>query len=100
MADTTPSHQGSAGSGRSWRSRHEELVLDAELRRLVRELYTIGPMPRSMLARSCHAYRWREGSFDEAVQEGIRRGVLARLPFDFIDFERDQGGNPWNNCSS
>jgi len=73
----------------SWNaSRHSELVLGAEVRRLVRELDPLGPMPRAMLSRKCRASHWREGSFEAAVQEGLRSGALRRLPFGFIDVRR------------
>jgi hypothetical protein len=74
---------------RSWRAdRHYRIVLCAEVRRLVRELEVMGPLPREMLARQCHASHWRQGSFEAAVRAGIRHGTLRRMPFDFIDVVR------------
>jgi hypothetical protein len=68
--------------------RHHRLVLSAEIRRIASELYSAGPMPRALLSRKCQPGRWSEGSFEAAVQEGVRQGKLRRLPFDFIDVER------------
>lgn len=57
----------------------------AEARRLERQLRTIGPMPREMLARRVGAERWREGSFEEAVRAGIQAGRLRKLPLHWLE---------------
>jgi hypothetical protein len=59
-------------------------ALAVEIRRLERSLRIFGPMPRDRLAREARADRWREGTFEEAVQEGVRAGRLQRLPFGWI----------------
>ena len=69
-------------------SRHDDAVLSAEVRRLVRVLRSYGPLQRASLARISNAERWREGSFDRAVTEAIREGQVRELPFDFIAPDR------------
>lgn len=64
--------------------RHHQAVVSAEARRLAREVRAYGPLERSALSRRCHAERWREGAFEEAVRVGLRRGELRQLPFGFI----------------
>jgi hypothetical protein len=41
-------------------------------------------MPKDMLARATGAERWREGTFQEAVREGIRQGHLRELPLGWL----------------
>lgn len=67
--------------------RHHACVT-AETRKLERSLRAIGPMPRSMLARVTHADTWREGSFEEAVREGLRDGRLTELPLGWLKVAR------------
>lgn len=64
---------------------HRQRVVAAEIRRLERHLMTIGPMPRQRLAEACGSDRWREGTFEEALREGIRQGVLRPLPLGWIE---------------
>ncbi len=64
---------------------HRARVIAAEVRRLERRLRAIGPMHRDTLAESCGTQRWREGTFEEAIQEGVRLGVLRRLPLGWIE---------------
>jgi hypothetical protein len=74
-------------SAQAWRlrhKRHDEAIHSAEVRRLVRLLRALGPLPRASLARISHARRWRKGCFDVAVSKGIRQGKLRQLPFDFL----------------
>lgn len=41
-------------------------------------------MSQHRLAQTCGAARWREGTFEEAVLQGLRAGQLRRLPFGWI----------------
>ena len=68
-------------------TRHGAMVA-AEARRLERELRAIGPMPRATLARRTGAGRWREGTFEEAVREGLRTGRLEELPLSWLEARR------------
>lgn len=67
-----------------YQTRHRACVA-AAARRLERQLRTIGPMPRAMLARRADAQHWREGSFEEAVDEGLRAGRLRKLPLQWLE---------------
>jgi hypothetical protein len=64
---------------------HRARVIGAETRRLERRLREYGPMPRERLAQACGAERWREGTFEEAVIEGLRTGRLRELPLGWIE---------------
>ncbi len=81
------SHQGADERARSARGpdTHRATVIAAEVRRLERRLLAIGPMPREKLAESCGAERWREGTFEEAIREGVRLGTLRQLPLGWIE---------------
>jgi hypothetical protein len=80
-------HQGADERPRSDRGPdpHRATVIAAEVRRLERRLLAIGPMPRAKLAESCGAERWREGTFEEAIREGVRLGTLRQLPLGWIE---------------
>lgn len=66
------------------RRRRADAILDAEARRLARELRLVGPLPRAALGRLCGTGRWREGGLDAAVKRGVELGTLRVLPFDFL----------------
>lgn len=68
---------------------HRSTVVAAEVRRLQRRLAAIGPMHKRRLARDCGAEHWREGTLEEAISEGERRGVLRRLPLGWIEATSD-----------
>lgn len=63
--------------------RHRRLIA-AESKRLQRELRALGPMPTERLAELCHADHWQEGTLEEAIAEGVRRGELRRLPLGWV----------------
>ncbi len=64
--------------------RRHDATIQAEIRKLERNLRELGPMPSDRLAALAHADRWREGTFQEAVAVGVREGRLARLPFRWL----------------
>lgn len=64
--------------------RRHVAAVEAEMRKLERNLRDFGPMPCDRLATLARAERWREGTFEEAVALGVREGRLARLPFDWV----------------
>ena len=72
--------------------RHDEAVLAAEVRRLVTELHTSGPLATTTLVRRCHTNHWREGTLDAAIREGTRQRRLPQLPFGYVDVPRDEPG--------
>jgi hypothetical protein len=65
------------------RRRHDAAVA-AEIGKLERSLRELGPMPRERLADLAHADQWREGTFEEAVSEGVRQGRLEWMPFHWL----------------
>ena len=65
------------------RRRHAAAVA-AETRKLERNLREFGPMPKDRLADMAHADQWREGTFEEAVSEGVRQGRLEWMPFHWL----------------
>ncbi len=60
-------------------------AVSAEMRRLERQLLAVGPMPRAALAQGSTARRWRAGTFEEAVREGIRLGGISPLPLGWLE---------------
>lgn len=67
---------------------HRHAVVMSETRRLERALRVFGPMRRDALADTVRADRWRDGTFQEAVREGLRRGTLTRLPLGWLKATR------------
>jgi hypothetical protein len=65
-------------------TRHSAAVVAAETRRLQRRLRMYGPMPRGRLAEISGSRDWREGTFEQAVKEGIRSGKLEQLPLGWL----------------
>ena len=53
-----------------------------------RALRVFGPMRREALAEAVRAQNWRDGTFQEAVREGLRRGTLSRLPLGWLKATR------------
>lgn len=91
-------HSSASGTDPTGRSRgrsedvdHRARVICAEMRRLQRRLLTYGPMPRQRLAESCGADHWREGTFEEALHEGVRTGALRELPLGWIEAQLGDG---------
>lgn len=65
-------------------TRHE-IVVTAEIRRLVRTLSDLGPMPREKLATVSGVAHWSDGTLDEALNAGERAGLLRRLPLGWVE---------------
>ncbi len=63
---------------------HGEAVLDAEVRLLADELAKFGMLRADDLAHRVHADQWSQDTFDAAIRAGVERGVLVRLPDNFI----------------
>lgn len=76
---------GSAGDSFA-RGPHEQAVLDAEVRRLVRALGPYRVLPREALEREAKASSWHEADFDRALQAAVDEGKIAELPFGFYGF--------------
>lgn len=63
--------------------RHDEAVIQAEVRRLARALRPYGVLHREALECAAGAWRWQEGGFDRALGAAVQSGVIEPLPADF-----------------
>jgi hypothetical protein len=68
-------------------SRHAAIV-QAEMRRVERELRANVPMPRAALARRCREAASRDGTLEEVIREGIRQRRLKQLPLGWLASRR------------
>jgi hypothetical protein len=59
------------------------ILLEVEVRELVRAIGPYGVLSHGALARACGARRWRSGHFDRALSAAVATGRLRRLPFDY-----------------
>lgn len=71
-----PSYQGRI-------ARHEQAVIQAEMRRLARALAPYRILHRDALRRVAGAERWSEGGFDSALHEAVKSGSIEPLPGSF-----------------
>ena len=63
--------------------RHDEAIIDGEVRRLARALRPYGVLHRDALEQAADARRWHEGGFDSALDAAVRAGAVHRLPAGF-----------------
>jgi hypothetical protein len=68
------------------RGRHEDAVLHAEARHIVRALAPFRVLHRDALEHVAGAERWQECSFERALAEAVRSGTIERLGEDFYRF--------------
>lgn len=84
-----PEHPGGAGpAGQKAHaarhsSRHDEAIIQAEVRRLCRALAPYGTLTRKQLGAIAQADQWHQGSFDSALEIAVRTGAIRALPFNF-----------------
>jgi hypothetical protein len=72
------------GRGRSHtRGRHEDAVVQAEIRLLVRTLSPFGVLQRDALRREARAEGWHEGDFARVLHAATQSGRIDALPFGF-----------------
>jgi hypothetical protein len=64
-------------------SRHEQAVIQAEMRRLSRALAPYRVLHRDALEEVAQARQWHEGGFDAALREAVRSGLVEPLPGKF-----------------
>jgi hypothetical protein len=74
------------------KSRHDQAVLSAEVRRLIGVQRAAGPCPHASATQISDAERWHEGSFDRAVTESTRGEKVRELPQDFLAESRPGAG--------
>ena len=63
--------------------RHDEAVIQAEVRRLARALQPYGVLHRDALEEAADGRHWYERDFDSALGAAVRSGVIERLPAGF-----------------
>jgi hypothetical protein len=63
--------------------RHEDAVIQAEVRRLARALAPYRVLQKDTLRRAAGADAWHEGGFDRALAAAVETGKIKRLPADF-----------------
>jgi len=61
------------------RRRHEEAVMQSEVRRLARALAPYGVLHHDALQRFVGAQHWHAGGFDDALSAAVRAGAIKRL---------------------
>ena len=71
--------------------RHEEAVIQAEVKRLVHTISPYGILRRDFLARSSGAEHW-PGGFERALQAAVEQGRLEARPFGFYRRVRPDRG--------
>lgn len=70
--------------------RHDEAVIQAEVRRLACSLRPYRILSRGALQKAAGANHWSNNGFDQALSEAVRRGMIEELPFGFYrDTEDD-----------
>jgi hypothetical protein len=74
---------GVSASRQRSRRRHEDAVIQAEVRRLARALAPYGVLRRDALRRTAGADSWQEGGFDRALSAAVEAGRITRLPAEF-----------------
>ena len=82
--NTQTQHSDSPLRSKRRRNRHDEVVIQAEVRRLTRALAPYGILHRDMLAQVADARRWREGAFETALDRAVRGGEVDALPGGFF----------------
>jgi hypothetical protein len=91
-ADTRQAGQGhDGGRGRAKRARrgrgavarHDEAVIEAEVRRLANTMRPYGVLRRDALERAAGAAGWHQGGFDAALRAAVRTGAFKQLPAGF-----------------
>jgi hypothetical protein len=69
------------------RRRHEQALIQAEVRRLMHAIGPFGVLRRDALARAAGAEHW-PGRFDQALQAAVDQGRLEARPFDYYSDAR------------
>lgn len=64
-------------------SRHEQAVIQAEMRRLARALRPYRILHRTALKQAAGAEKWHDVGFDRALRAAVRAGAVEPLPGEF-----------------
>lgn len=86
------------GSHRGRVARHEQAVIQAEMRRLARALKPYRILHRDALQRAAGADSWHDGGFDRALYAAVKAGAVEPLPGGFYRDTAD--GHPEGGASA
>lgn len=64
-------------------ARHDDAVIQAEVRRLARTIAPFGVLHHDALRDMVDATHWNEGGFEAALRAAVREGVVDPLPGNF-----------------
>jgi hypothetical protein len=98
MKRDAPSTDATAGKSRTAalldrvrpRRRHDDVVMNAEVRLLAQTLEPFGMLSREELARRTDAYAWGAGTFEEALRQAVARRVVRIAPDGSVVLRRSQ----------
>ncbi len=68
---------------RTRQQRHDDAVIQAEVRALVRELRPDGVPRKDALVQPARTSSWHSDSFEDALSAAVRTGALEPLALDF-----------------
>ena len=86
MSDRHLSHYSAPGfrqASPGYGARHNEAILRAEIRRLVRTLSPYCVLSRDALSREVGAAHWNEPWFERALDAAVEQGDVVALPLGF-----------------
>lgn len=78
----------------------EDLIVQAEARRLLRALAPFEILSREALARECHASCWHDGGFAAALRAAVAAGLIEELPCGFYRDARHRTAGPEETSAS
>jgi hypothetical protein len=64
-------------------ARHDNAVIQAEVRRLARTIAPFGVLHHDSLRELANAAHWNEGGFEASLSAAVREGVIDPLPGNF-----------------
>ena len=71
------------------RDNHEDAVIQAEAKHLVRALAPYRVLHREALEQVAGAQRWHQCSFERALAEAVRSAAIERLPEEFYRYSAE-----------
>jgi hypothetical protein len=71
------------------RDNHEDAVIQAEAKHLVRALAPYRVLHRGALEQVAGAQHWHQCSFERALAEAVRSGSIERLPEEFYRYSAE-----------
>lgn len=90
MTDTSPLDSHGSPTARPGDPRHDQAVLQAEIRCLKHALAPFGVLNRDALEREARASRWHDGTFERALEAAVAVGDIEPLAFGFYRMPRSR----------